>query len=260
MIKLINDDILNANFSELPPINLVITSPPYNVGIEYDTHNDMLTYEQYLEWSKQWIKKMYDVMAEDGRICINVPISATPIHLYRKGSKDINYPIGADLIHICQSVGFKYYRTIIWQKMGGSKTCWGSWRSASAPFVLDPNECIIILYKGTWKRKNKGISTITAKEFMTYTKNLWPMQPDTKRNHPAAFPPELPRRCIRLFSYQSDIICDPFTGSGTCGEVAVQEGRSFVGVEMSQAYYEMANNKIEIAKLPPISDDSQNTN
>ncbi len=249
MIKLINADVLKADFSGVPPINLVVTSPPYNVGIDYDKHVDTMTYEQYLAWCKLWVKKMYDAMAEDGRICINVPISATPIHLNGKGVRDINYPVAADLTHICQEVGFKYYRTIIWQKMGSSKTCWGSWRSASAPFVIDPNECIIILYKGTWKRKSKGVSTISGKDFMTYIKNLWPMNAQTNSEHPAAFPPELPKRCIKLFSYKDDVVCDPFTGSGTTGEVAVQLGRSFVGVEMSDAYYAMAKERVEGAKV-----------
>ncbi len=250
MIKLIKSDLLQTDFSVLPPINLVVTSPPYNVGIEYDKHVDTMTYPEYLVWCEKWLQMMFDAMADDGRICINIPFSVTPIHLNKvKGEEDINYPVTADYINICQKIGFKYYRTIIWQKMGSNKTCWGSWRSASAPFVIDPNECILVFYKKQWKRKTKGTSTINTKEFMTYIKNLWTMHPETKSKHPAAFPEELPKRCIKLFSYKEDVILDPFMGSGTTGDVAVRNGRSFVGVEMSDTYFEQAEQRITAAEL-----------
>lgn len=250
MIKLFNEDVLSADLASLPPINLVVTSPPYNVGIEYDKHVDTMTYDEYLVWCKQWLGKMYDALAPDGRICINIPFSVTPVHLNKvKGAEDINYPVSADYIRICQEIGFKYYRTIIWQKMGSNKTCWGSWRSASAPFIIDPNECILVFYKHQWKRKTKGVSTIRTKEFMTYVKNLWTMHPETKSKHPAAFPLELPNRCIKLLTYEGDVVCDPFLGSGTSGDAAVRLKRSFIGVEKSADYYQMAKDRIDTAEL-----------
>ena len=248
MLHLINADLLKADLSGVPPVNLVVTSPPYNVGIQYENHVDTMTYEQYLVWCKVWLKKVYDVMATDGRICINVPISVTFDHLKKKGEEVINYPISADYIRIAQEVGFKFYRMIIWEKMGSNKTCWGSWRSARAPFVIDPSECILVFYKGTWKREAKGESTISAKEFMLYIKNLWPMAAQKKSKHPAAFPPELPSRCMKLFSYKGDTVMDCFMGSGTTGEVASQLERDFVGVEMSQVYFDEAKARVEAAK------------
>jgi len=250
MIKLINDDILKADFSGLPPVNLIVCSPPYNVGIEYDKHDDTMTYEQYLEWCREWLDVMYNQMADDGRMCINIPFSVTPVHLNKvKGAEDINYPVAADYTKICQEIGFKYYRVVIWQKMGSNKTCWGSWRSASSPFIIDPNECILIFYKDQWKRKAKGVSTIRTKEFMTYVRNLWTMRPEINSKHPAAFPLELPNRCIKLLSYQDDVVCDPFLGSGTSGEAAVRLKRSFIGVEKSADYFNMAKERIDTAEL-----------
>ncbi len=250
MIKLFNEDVLSADFSTLPQFNLVVTSPPYNVGIEYDKHVDTMTYDEYLKWCKQWLTKMYDSMADDGRMCINIPFSITPVHLNKvKGAEDINYPVVADYTKICQEIGFKYYRTVIWQKLGSNKTCWGSWRSASAPFIIDPNECILIFYKKQWKRKTKGVSTIRTKEFMTYVKNLWTMQPETKSKHPAAFPMELPNRCIKLLSYEGDVVCDPFLGSGTTGDAATRLKRSFVGIEKSVDYFNMAKDRIDTASV-----------
>lgn len=249
MIQLVNDDILKANLSAIPPINLIVTSPPYNVGIEYDKHDDTMTYPEYLVWCSKWLQRMYQVMADDGRICINIPFSITPVHLNEvKGAEDINYPVAADYTRICQELGFKYYRTIIWQKMGSNKTCWGSWRSASAPFIIDPNECILVFYKNQWKRQSKGTSTISGKDFMRYIKNLWTMHPETKSKHPAAFPLDLPNRCIQLLSYKEDTVMDCFLGSGTTGESAIRLGRNFVGVEMSKDYFEMAKERIESAE------------
>ncbi len=249
MIKLINDDILKSDFSGIPPINLVITSPPYNCNIKYDEHNDATTYEEYLKWCELWLMKMFNVMAEDGRICINIPISVTFDHLKIKGKEVINYPISADYIHIAQEIGFKFYRIIIWEKIGCNKTSWGSWRSARAPFILDPNECILVFYKNQWRRKTPGTSTISGKDFMIYIKNLWKMRPETKSKHPAAFPLELPNRCVKLFSYEGDVVCDPFLGSGSAGESAVRLKRNFVGVEKSANYFNMAKERIDGAEL-----------
>jgi site-specific DNA-methyltransferase (adenine-specific) len=250
MIKLMNNDIIKADFTGVPPINLVVTSPPYNVGIEYDKHVDTMTYDQYLVWCKQWLTILYNQLADDGRICINIPFSVTPEHLNKvKGDDDINYPVTADYTKICIEVGFKYWRTLIWDKNHSNKTCWGSWRSASAPFMRDPSEAILVFYKNVWKRKSKGISTIAGKDFMSWTKNVWKIHPETNSKHPAAFPPELPNRCIQLLSYKDDVICDCFMGSGTTGDIAVRLNRNFVGIEMSNDYFQMSKDRIEKAEL-----------
>jgi len=250
MIELLNEDVLNVNFSKLLPIDLVVTSPPYNVGIDYDKHVDTMTYDEYLKWCRKWLTKIRNALTDDGRLCINIPFSVTPEHLNEvKGEDDINYPVAADYTKICLDIGLKYYRTVIWQKIGSNKTCWGSWRSASAPFIIDPNECILIFYKEQWKRKDKGISTISSREFMSYVKNLWTMHPETRSEHPAAFPLELPNRCIKLLSYENDVVCDPFLGSGTTGESAVRLKRSFVGIEKSKDYFNMAKERIDTAEV-----------
>ena len=216
MITLLNKDILKADFTNLPPINLVITSPVYNCGICYDKCSDTLTYPDYLKWCHSWLKLMYTHMADDGRICINLPFTINPTHSNKKttGNSDnhIHYPVVADYTRICESLGFKYWRTVIWDKPISMKTCWGSWRSASAPFMRDPSEAILVFYKNQWKRLTAGTSTISGPEFMSWTKSIWKMQPETKSKHPAAFPIELPNRCIKLFSYQEDTVMDCFMG------------------------------------------------
>lgn len=250
MTTLINNDVLKANFKKIPPVNLVVTSPPYNVGIDYDTHADTMTYKEYIGWSKTWLERVYKTMADDGRLCINIPFSVTPQHLNKvDGAEDINYPVVADYTRICEEIGLNYWRTVVWEKNISNKTCWGSWRSASAPFLRDPSEAILIFYKGQWKRKTTGVSTIRGKEFMSLTKNVWKFNPETNSDHPAAFPPTLPDHCIKLLSYKGDVVMDPFMGSGTTGVSAVNLGRQFVGVEMSKEYFEGAKERIEIAEM-----------
>jgi len=250
MIKLINDDVLKADFSEVPPIQLVITSPPYNVGISYDKHVDTMTYNDYLYWSEKWIQKCFLLQPISGRIIINVPFSTTPIHLKKeKNQPPVNYPLASDITQICKKIGYNYYRTVVWEKMGSNKTSWGSWRRASSPSMIDPNEALLIFYKDQWKRNTKGTSTISGKEFMTSIKNIWKMQPETRSKHPAAFPLALPDRCIKLFSYKEDTIMDCFLGSGTTGESAVRLGRNFVGIEKSENYFNMAKERIDKATI-----------
>jgi site-specific DNA-methyltransferase (adenine-specific) len=209
-----------------------------------------MTYKEYLGWSKTWLTRLYNIMADDGRMCINIPFSVTPQHLNKvDGAEDINYPVVADYTRICEEIGFKYWRTVVWEKNISNKTCWGSWRSASAPFLRDPSEAILIFYKGQWKRKTQGTSTIRGREFMSLTKNVWKFMPETKSDHPAAFPTTLPEYCIKLLSYKEDVVMDPFMGSGTTGVVAATLGRKFIGVEMSEEYFKGAEERISTAQM-----------
>jgi len=234
MLQLFNNDFLA--YSGSLPINLVVTSPPYNVGIHYDSHNDSMTYDQYLQWSFNWLSHLKQFMAEDGRLCINVPISATV--------DNINYSVSADITNIAKDAGYYFYRCIVWYKIS-SKTCWGSWRSASSPFVRDSSEAILVFSNSPkWKRNNKGESTITGEEFMLYTQNVWKMNAENNSDHPAAFPEELPSRCIKLFSYKGDTVMDCFMGSGTTGVMSKRLGRNFIGIEKSNKYFEDATIRI----------------
>jgi site-specific DNA-methyltransferase (adenine-specific) len=266
MIKLYNQDILNINF-DCPKFNLVVTSPPYNVGLDYDKHKDNMTYGGYLRWSAKWIEKIASHMADQGRICINVPFTISPEHLNTTSNTGfVNYPVSADFTKMCQDAGLNYWRTVIWEKTeSGGSTTWGSWRKASSPFMRDPSEAILIFYKGQWKREDDGESTMTGPEFMKYTKNVWKIHPETQSNHPAAFPLELPNRCIKLLSYKNDWVFDPFMGSGTTGEAALRLERNFAGSELSNEYFLKCQSRIESAEfqtnlrkdLFPPGDDSE---
>lgn len=175
-------------------IHLMVTSPPYNVGKEYDEN---LTLSEYRELIKRVMKEVYRVLVPGGRICFNVA------NLGRKPYIPLDSFITDDLL----SLGFLMRGQIIWDKASSSSgsTAWGSWCSAANPTLRDIHEYILIFSKGAYSRPQiEGRkSTITRNEFLEYTKSIWRFSAESakKIGHPAPFPVELPRRCIELYTY-----------------------------------------------------------
>jgi site-specific DNA-methyltransferase (adenine-specific) len=241
-IKILNDDILKTNTVETGAVDLVVTSPPYNVDIQYDSHKDDASYSEYLEFSEKWLARCFNFLRDDGRLCLNVPLDKN------KGGQQ---SVGADLTSLAKNIGYKYHSTIIWNEGNISRrTAWGSWMSASAPFVIAPVELIIVLYKKTWKKTSGSKkSDVTRDEFMNWTNGLWTFNGESKKRvgHPAPFPLELPRRCIKMFSYVGDTVLDPFMGSGTTLIAAGMLGRKGIGVDVDRGYCKLAQTRIENA-------------
>ena len=181
--------MLNTRLVPQGSIDLVITSPPYNVDIQYNSHRDDISYVDYLEFSRRWISRCFEWLKPDGRFCLNIPLDKN------KGGQQ---SVGADLTTIAKQIGFRYHSTIIWNEGNISRrTAWGSWKSASAPFVIAPVELIVVLYRSTWKKTSGSrASDITREEFMDWTNGLWTFNGESKKKigHPAPFPIELPRR------------------------------------------------------------------
>lgn len=237
-VKLINGDVLNKDHIEKSSINLIVTSPPYNLGINYASNSDDFNYKDYLEFSKKWIKNCYFWAKDECRFLLNIPLDKN------KGGAQ---SIGADLTQIAKEVGWLYHSTIIWNEGNISRrTAWGSWLSASAPYVIAPVEVILVLYKKSWKKTTGSkISDITKDEFMSWTNGLWNFNGESKKRvgHPAPFPRELPKRCIKLFSYVDDVVLDPFCGSGTTMIEAFLNNRQFVGLDLDLSYCELAKKR-----------------
>lgn len=236
-IKLYQGDFLSIH---LPPdsIDLILTSPPYNVGIEYNFYQDAVSYQDYMYFTERWLRKAYGMLKSDGRVCVNIPLDKN------KGDRQNVY---ADFIWLARSLGYKYQTTIIWDRGYSSRrTAWGSWMSASAPQVIAPIEVIVVLYKDTWKKQREGVSDLTKEEFVKWTWGIWvfPYEPKSKFGHPAAFPLELPTRCVKLFSYVGDTVLDPFAGTGTTLVAAARTGRKAIGVEIDPKYCETAYHRI----------------
>jgi site-specific DNA-methyltransferase (adenine-specific) len=209
------------------------------VDIQYNLHKDDVSYTDYLEFSKKWMARCFGWLKEDGRFCLNIPLDKN------KGGQQ---SVGADLTTIAKDVGFHYHSTIIWNEGNISRrTAWGSWKSASAPYVIAPVELIVVLYKDKWKKTSGSkVSDIERDEFMEWTNGLWTFNGESKKRvgHPAPFPIELPRRCVKLFSYVDDVVLDPFCGSGTTLIAAVSNNRKGVGIDVDRKYCELAQKRI----------------
>lgn len=247
-ITIIKDNFISTKKIKKETVDLLITSPPYNVDIKYNSHKDTLTHSQYLEFSKKWLKKAYSLMKDDGRMCLNIPLDKN------KGGQQSVY---SDILQIAKMIGWKYHSTIIWNEGNISRrTAWGSWKSASAPYVIAPVEVIVILFKKDWKKLNKGESTITRDEFIEWTNGVWTFSGESKKRigHPAPYPIELPKRCIKLFSYKDDVVLDPFLGSGTTLLASIEEKRKGIGVEVDNDYCNLA-----IKRINPIIEKKKQT-
>ena len=241
-IKIIHDDFLTTNLIEKNSIDLIVTSPPYNVDIHYNSFQDDIPYETYLEFTVQWLRKAYSLVKSDGRMCLNIPLDKS------KGRKGAGFQsVYADITNIAKEVGWKYFSTIIWNEGNISRrTAWGSWLSARAPYVIAPVEVIIIFYKERWQKIKKGESDITKHEFMEWTNGLWTFSGESKKKvgHPAPFPVELPRRCIKLFSFVGDTVLDPFMGSGSTLIACALLNRKGIGVDIDENYCGLAKNRL----------------
>jgi site-specific DNA-methyltransferase (adenine-specific) len=234
-----NADILKTEAMSNNSIDLIVTSPPYGVDVKYETYDDSVPYAQYLEFTRKWLARSYDLVKNDGRLCLNIPLDKN------KGGQQ---SVCADVTTIAKEVGWKYHSTIVWNEQNISRrTAWGSWLSASAPFVIAPVEVILVMYKNVWRKNHKGKSDVTRREFMDWTNGVWNFSGESKSRigHPAPFPIELPKRCIKLFSYVGDTVLDPFLGSGTTLIACLMAERIGIGVEINRTYCDLAIKRLK---------------
>jgi site-specific DNA-methyltransferase (adenine-specific) len=225
--------------AELPDnsVHLMVTSPPYNVGKEYDQD---ATLAEYLEFLGRVWREVYRVLAPGGRACINIA------NLGRKPY----IPLHAFIIQGMVEIGFLMRGEIIWNKASSASpsTAWGSWCNPANPTLRDIHEYILIFSKGTFSRKNphKRQPTISKEEFLELTRSVWtfPAVSAKKVGHPAPFPLELPYRLIQLYTFDGEVVLDPFMGSGQAALAAIQTDRHYVGYEIDENYSRLANKRI----------------
>ncbi|MHA2173464.1 MAG: DNA-methyltransferase [Candidatus Hodarchaeales archaeon] len=227
------------SMEELPDnsIHLIISSPPYNVGKEYDSDVSM---EEYLNLLKRVWQEINRILIPGGRVCINIA------NLGRKPYIPLHTYIISDFLEL----GFLMRGEVIWDKSAsaGTSTAWGSWKSSSNPTLRDVHEYILIFSKDLFKRNktDNSADTISRDEFLTNTKSIWtfPAVSAKKIGHPAPFPIELPYRLIQLYSFKGDIVLDPFMGSGQTAIAALKSSRRYIGYETNQEYINLANERI----------------
>ena len=236
------DSILHASsesMSDLPnaSVHLMVTSPPYNVGKDYDEDLSLTEYLAFLKrvWAETW-----RVLVPGGRACINVA------NLGRKPYIPLHAMLIADMLEL----GFLMRGEIIWDKgaSASASTAWGSWQSASNPTLRDTHEYILVFSKGSFRREKVDgrESQISKEEFLEFTKSVWTFGAESARKigHPAPYPAELPYRLIQLYTYSEEIVLDPFMGSGQSALAALKAGRHFVGYEVNEEYRKLALKRI----------------
>ncbi len=227
----------SENMHELPDasVALMVTSPPYHVGKDYDSDE---SFEDYLAMLHTVMTETHRVLEPGGRAVINVA------NLGRRPYIPLSHLVTAQM----HEIGFHMRGEIIWQKArGASGSCaWGSWRSATNPVVRDIHEYCLVFSKGRFDRVRRGTSTITAEEFMAGTLSIWelPSESANRAGHPAPFPVELPRRFIELYTFEDELVLDPFMGSGSTALAATETGRRYVGYEIEPDYLARANERI----------------
>jgi site-specific DNA-methyltransferase (adenine-specific) len=264
--KVISGDCIEV-MAKMPEssVDLIVTSPPYGVGIAYDSFNDNIEFEQYKLFSASWLREAYRVLKDDGRIALNIPYE---INRQDKGGRIL---MVSELWQVMKSIGYKFYGIVDLEEDSPHRsktTAWGSWMSPSAPYIYNPKECVLLAYKKTHIKKIKGepewvgeVMDIEQedgttkkktvyqdehkKEFMELVYGQWDYFADTKQMTKATFSMDIPMKAIKILTYRNDIVLDPFTGSGTSICAAEIGGRRWIGIELSENYSKVAKERVQ---------------
>lgn len=263
--KIINGDCIDV-MSKMPEgcIDLIVTSPPYNAGIKYDTYDDTISMDDYWNFTIEWLSAAFRVLKDDGRIAVNVPIE---MNVQDRGGRIL---FNAEFYMRMKEVGFNFYGMVDLTEDSPHRvrqTAWGSWMSPSSPYIYNPKECVILAYKKIKIKKVKGepewVGTPTEieqedgtiktkvvykdedkKEFMNLVFGRWEYFADTKSLTKATFSMDIPTKAIKILSYKNDIVLDPFAGSGTSCVAAETLGRRWIGIELSENYSKVARDRV----------------
>jgi site-specific DNA-methyltransferase (adenine-specific) len=260
--KIINGDCVEV-MSKLPQnsVDLICTSPPYSVGIQYDVYDDNTSIDEYLIFSKKWLSEAYKVLKDDGRICVNIPLE---VNLKDRGGRIF---LVSEIWNIMKEIGFNWFGIIDLEEKSPHRsktTAWGSWMSASQPYLYNPKECIILAYKNSPKKLVKGqaqwLGTPVVqedgktkmtyldedkKEFMELVYGQWSYFADTKTLTKATFSMDIPTKAIKILTYKNDVVLDPFCGSATTIVAAETLERRWIGIELSKKYTQIGLQRVK---------------
>lgn len=217
-------------------VNLIVTSPPYNVNLGknkykkdgYDFHEDNKNHDDYIQDMRTFFSNCKRILTNDARIVINIG-----------DAKNGKITTHSDVIQMMKELHYIPYGIIIWNKKTTSNRCaWGSFKSPSQPSFPIPFEYILIFAKNSLKLEHKGKSDLTKDEFVKWSLAHWEFPPETRKEfeHPAPFPTELPKRCIKMLSYVDDVVLDPYCGTGTTCVTAKELNRKYIGIDISEKY------------------------
>ncbi|MGZ8765826.1 MAG: DNA methyltransferase [Acidimicrobiia bacterium] len=248
-------------------VALVVTSPPYFAGKQYEEELERdgipASYVEYLELLTDVFADCKRTLEPGGRIAVNVA------NLGRKPYRSLS----ADVIRILQDdLGLLLRGEVVWRKgvgdVGAAGNCaWGSVRKPSNPVLRDVTERVVIASKGRFdraqsvrERERAGFpsrTAVDADEFMAATLDVWDLPPESAKrvHHPAPFPVALPERLILLYTYENDLVLDPFMGSGSTLVAAAQHGRRYVGYDLDPEYVDLARSRLDDVAAAPVATD-----
>ena len=252
-------------------VDLIVTSPPYGVGIDYDSWDDDKHIAEYWEFTREWLREAYRVLKDDGRIALNIPYE---INRQAKGGRIY---FSAEVWMIMKEIGFGFFGIVDLEESSPHRsktTAWGSWMSPSSPYIYNPKECVILAYKKKHKKDVKGTPQWEGdyqmvpnekiegefrkklvydekdkKDFMSLVFGQWNYFADTQQKTKATFSMDIPYRAIKILSYKEDVVMDPFNGSGTTCLAAEMLGRPWIGLDISKNYCEVARERIKEYQL-----------
>jgi site-specific DNA-methyltransferase (adenine-specific) len=263
--KIVNGDCREVmRTMEEGSVDLIVTSPPYGVGIDYDVHDDDMIIEEYLKFSEEWLSEAYRVLKDDGRIALNIPYE---INRQAKGGRIF---MVSEVWQVMKKIGFKFFGVVDLEEESPHRsrtTAWGSWMSPSAPYIYNPKECVVLAYKKNHIKKIKGepewvgelgekedkngvmkpktIYTEEQKrEFIELVFGQWNYFADTRSLTKATFSMDIPTKAIKILTYKNDLVLDPFCGSGTSVVAAEVLNRRWIGIELSPNYTKVANDRV----------------
>lgn len=264
--RIINGDCVEV-MKNLPDntIDLVLTSPPYNVGVNYDQCDDTKDMEEYWNWTEEWLSEVFRILKDDGRVAINIPYE---VNVKERGGR---IPFMAEFWFIMKKIGFKFFGLVDLKETSAHRlktTAWGSWMSPSAPYIYNPKECVVLAYKNTKVKKIKGEpewkgETIEIedengviksklvykeedkKEFMNLVYGEWDYFADTRQLTKATFSTDIPSKAIKILSYKNDLVLDPFCGSATTLVSAEILHRRWIGIELSPEYCKIGQERVQ---------------
>ena len=237
--RIITGDVLEI-MAQIPDnsIHLAVTSPPYNVGKNYDNHNDRMGYQEYLNWLEKVWRETKRVLVPGGRFALNIAPT---------GIKDF-VPLHHDFTNQFRKIGMKFRTEIIWYKQTMLKrTAWGSFKSPANPHIVPSWEYVLIFSKDKDRLDgDRKKADIAKEEFMNFSDGFWKISPETKRKgHPAPFPEELIYRLIKFYSYEGNSVLDMFGGTGTVAVVAYKTKRRFIHIDISEEYNKAAQARLD---------------
>ena len=249
MNKIINTDCIEGlKQLEENSVDLCVTSPPYNVGIEYDGWDDNMQVADYFQLAKDWLSEVYRILKPDGRIAVNIPYE---VNMKKLGGHN-RVLIQSEYHQLMKEIGYGFAGIVDLDEKAPQKvkfTAWGSWLSASSPYMHNPKECILIGYKDQWSKLEKGRSYFDdtdekKREFMELVSGLWGYFAETRGLTDANFSLYIPEKAIKFMTYKDDLVLDPFMGSGTTAVACVNLDRRYIGFDISEKYCEIANKRV----------------